>query len=50
MSDVKFSKDELDGVVYKIGAYFSDEFDQEVGGFDSEFLIEFFAKEIGPFL
>lgn len=49
MSDIKFSKDETDRIVYKIKAYFSDELDQEIGGFDAEFLIEFFGKEIGPF-
>lgn len=49
MSDIKFSKDETDRIVYKIKTYFSDELDQEIGGFDAEFLIEFFGKEIGPF-
>ena len=49
MSDIKFSKDETDLIVSKIKDYFKDELDQEIGGFDAEFLIDFFAKEIGPY-
>ena len=49
MSDIKFSKDETDRIVSKIKSYFSDELDQEIGGFEAEFLIDFFAKEIGPY-
>ncbi|MCW8824852.1 MAG: DUF2164 domain-containing protein [Gammaproteobacteria bacterium] len=48
MSDIKFSKDETDRIVQKIKAYFNDELSQEIGGFDAEFLIDFFSKEIGP--
>ncbi|WP_373691344.1 DUF2164 domain-containing protein [Endozoicomonas sp. YOMI1] len=29
--------------------YFNDELGQDIGGFDTEFLINFFAKEIGPY-
>ncbi|MDN3638183.1 DUF2164 domain-containing protein [Simiduia curdlanivorans] len=49
MSDIKFSRDETDRIVGKIKAHFNDELDQEIGGFEAEFLIEFFAKEIGPY-
>jgi uncharacterized protein (DUF2164 family) len=48
MSDIKLSQDETDQVVSKIKKYFADEFDQDIGGFEAEFLIDFFAKEIGP--
>ncbi len=48
MSDIKFSKDNTDRVVSKIKAYFESELDQDIGGFEAEFLIDFFAKEIGP--
>lgn len=48
MSDIKFSKDETDRIVSKIKSYFNDELGQEIGGFEAEFLIDFFAKEIGP--
>jgi len=49
MSDIKFSRDELDNIVFKIKKYFSDEYDQEIGAFEAEFLIDFFAKEMGSF-
>jgi len=48
MSDIKLSKEELERVVSKVKDYFNDEFNQEVGSFEAEFLIDFFAKEIGP--
>jgi uncharacterized protein (DUF2164 family) len=49
MSDIKFSKKETDLMVAKVKDYFNDELDQEIGGFEAEFLIDFFAKEIGPY-
>ncbi|WGL18499.1 DUF2164 domain-containing protein [Microbulbifer bruguierae] len=36
-------------MVGKIKSYFADELDQEIGGFEAEFLIEFFARELGPY-
>ena len=48
MTDIKFSKDETERLVSKIKHYFNDELDQEIGGFEAEFLIEFIAKEMGP--
>jgi len=48
MSDIKFSKDETDRIVSNIKKYFIDELDHEIGGFDAEFLLDFFAREIGP--
>lgn len=47
MSGMKFSKDEMDSAVSKIKKYFINELDQEIGGFEAEFLIDFFVKEIG---
>jgi uncharacterized protein (DUF2164 family) len=49
MSDIKFSQDEKDRLVSKIKTYFTDELDQDIGGFEAEFLIDFFAKEVGPY-
>ena len=49
MTDITFSKDEKERVVEKVKLYFSEELDQEIGGFDAEFLIDFFAGEIGAF-
>jgi uncharacterized protein (DUF2164 family) len=48
MKELKFSKDETDRVVAKIKSYFTDELNQDIGGFEAEFLIDFFAEEIGP--
>ena len=48
MSEIKFTKDETDQIVAKVKAYFNDELGHEIGGFEAEFLIDFFAKEIGP--
>jgi len=50
MSEIKLSKEEKERIVQKIKKYFADELDQEIGGFDAEFLIDFFAKEIGPYV
>ncbi len=49
MSDIKFSKDEADRLVSKLKTYFDEELDHEIGSFDAEFLIDFVAKEVGPF-
>lgn len=49
MSEIKFSKDETDRIVSKVKKYFNDELDQDIGGFEAEFLIGFFAKEIGSY-
>ncbi|MBB1488731.1 DUF2164 domain-containing protein [Oceanospirillum sediminis] len=48
MSEIKFSKDEMEQIVSRIKQYFNDELDQDIGGFEAEFLTDFFAKEIGP--
>lgn len=49
MSTIEISKRHKEQVVYKIKEYFIDQLDREIGGFEAEFLIDFFAKEIGPF-
>ena len=49
MSDIKFSKEETDRIVSKVKDYFNRELDHEIGGFEAEFLIDFMAKEIGPY-
>lgn len=50
MTEFKLSKDDSDRVVSKVKAYFKEELDTEIGAFDAEFLIDFFAKELGPYL
>jgi len=48
MSIITFNKAEKNLVIQKIQNYFSDKLNQEIGQFDAEFLIDFFADEIGP--
>ncbi|GAA6132102.1 DUF2164 domain-containing protein [Halopseudomonas sabulinigri] len=48
MKDIEFSREQKERMVGKIKAYFQDELQQDIGGFEAEFLIDFFAKELGP--
>lgn len=48
MSDIVFSRAEIEPLVSKIKKYFLDELDQDIGAFEAEFLIDFFAKQLGP--
>lgn len=47
MSDIKFTKEEKDRIVSKIKNHFINELDYDIGGFEAEFLMDFFAKEMG---
>jgi len=47
MSEIEFSPEEKQVLVQKIKDYFDSELKQEIGQFDAEFLLDFFAKEIG---
>ena len=38
MSEIKFSKEEVDLLVSKVKNYFSSELDHEIGAFEAEFL------------
>ncbi len=49
MKDIEFSKDQKERIVGKIKTYFQDELQQDIGGFEAEFLIDFFAEEIGAY-
>ncbi len=49
MTDIKFSKQEKELLGSKIQLYFREELDQEIGQFDAQFLLDFFAQEIGAF-
>ena len=48
MKEIEFSKEQKERMVGKIKSYFGAELDQDIGGFEAEFLIDFFAKELGP--
>ena len=47
MSLVQFSAAEKEAIVEKVKLYFSEKLDQRIDGFDAEFLVDFFAEEIG---
>ena len=49
MPDIQFSSDEKEVIVRKIKLYFTEELKQEIGRFDAEFLLDFFAGEIGAY-
>ena len=48
MTEIKLSPDQKANLVQKIQLYFQEELDQDLGQFDAEFLLDFFAEEIGP--
>lgn len=49
MAKIEFSEEERALIVKKIQLYFREELDQEIGRFDAEFLLEFFAEEVGAY-
>ena len=49
MNSIEFSRDEKAEISGKVKSYFREELDQEIGSFDAEFLIDFFAGEIGAY-
>ena len=50
MVKIVFNQAETDQLVAKIKDYFNDELSQDIGGFEAQFLIDFFIKEMGPAL
>jgi len=49
MSDIVFTSEEKAVLVHRIQNYFANELSEEIGQFDTEFLLEFFNKEIGAY-
>lgn len=49
MANIEFSKPEKIILVEKLQRYFSKELDQDLGQFDAEFLLDFFAEEMGAY-
>jgi uncharacterized protein (DUF2164 family) len=49
MSKIEFSKKEKEIMVQKVKTYFREELNQDIGNFDAEFLIDFFAEQMGGF-
>ncbi|MEF0938869.1 DUF2164 domain-containing protein [Rhizobium sp. BR 362] len=48
MKKITFPKEEKAAIVARLQQYFSDELDQTIGALPAEFLLDFFATEIGP--
>ncbi|WKE65519.1 DUF2164 domain-containing protein [Gallaecimonas kandeliae] len=48
MSKIQFDAAEKAELVQAIQRYFERELDQDLGQFDAEFLLDFFAEKIGP--
>ncbi len=44
---IEFSKENKAEIILRIKTHFRDELNQEIGGFDAEFLLDFFVKEMG---
>ena len=49
MSEIDFSKEEKEVIVKKIQLYFKEELESDIGQFDTQFLLDFFAEEIGGY-
>jgi uncharacterized protein (DUF2164 family) len=49
MTDINFNADEKKLLVAKLQQYFAAELDQTLGQFDAEFLLDFFADNIGAY-
>ena len=49
MSEIKFSKEEIEILSKKLQLYFSEELEHEIGQFDAQFLLDFISEEIGPY-
>ncbi len=49
MPEITFSKEEKEVITNKIKLYFKEELDQDIGQFDAQFLLDFFAEEVGAY-
>lgn len=49
MDKLEFTDEEKAQIVQKVKMYFLEELDQEIGSFDAQFLIDFFAEEVGAY-
>lgn len=46
---ITFAKQEKEVIVKRIRQYFAEELQHEIGQFDAEFLLQFFADEFGSY-
>ena len=46
---IEFTREEMAAIVARLRAWFDSELNQEIGQFDAEFLVDFFADEVGKY-
>ncbi|MFT6092786.1 MAG: hypothetical protein ACJA2Q_000675 [Pseudohongiellaceae bacterium] len=49
MSEISLDEKSKIEIIEKLKQYFEDELNQQLGGFEAEFLLDFFAKSIGAY-
>ena len=49
MSDIELDPAVKTAAIWKVQKYFLEELQQEIGSFDAEFLLDFFAKNVGAY-
>ncbi|ASP38341.1 hypothetical protein CHH28_06445 [Bacterioplanes sanyensis] len=49
MKELSLSVQQKQAMVARIKDYFEQQLNQDIGGFEAEFLIDFFAKELGGY-
>ncbi len=49
MPGIAFDRDQKAAIVQRIRLYFDQELHQQIGGFDAEFLLDFFTDQIGAY-
>lgn len=49
LADIELDTSTKAEVVLKLQKYFEDELQQEIGGFEAEFLLDFFTNEVGGY-
>jgi len=49
VTKIELDKNQKEKIIGSIQAYFNDELEQDIGEFDAEFLLDFFAEKVGPY-
>lgn len=49
MAKIDFSKEEREVIIRKLQFFYREELNQEIGQFDAEFLLDFFAEQVGVY-
>ncbi|MGR6875155.1 DUF2164 domain-containing protein [Pseudomonas sp. HK3] len=47
--NIKLNPQQISAITDKLKKYFDDELHQDIGQFEAEFLLDFFAKEVGVY-